>query len=151
MNDVIFEWRPHCYILVEKIPVAIDTSNTEDFIRWGTGLKKTENRAVGKDMIHHLEVSTVFLGLDHAISGPPLLFETMVFAHLDTPKIIEGELPGGGKYRFEFDRESLEDVEGYMNRYSTWAEAEVGHKNVVAMVRRSFLQVIDKKIRKIRT
>jgi hypothetical protein len=49
------------------------------------------------------EVSTVFLGLDHALipgDGSPIVFETMVF---------------GGP----FDQEQ--------ERYCTWADAEAGH------------------------
>lgn len=61
-------------------------------------------------------VSTVFLGLDHRHwgNGPPIVFETMLF------------LNGSG-----------EDCE----RYSSWDDAETGHK---AMVRR-FL--VDQKTR----
>jgi hypothetical protein len=51
-------------------------------------------------VIGEVRVSTVFLGIDHAWEGPPLLFETMVF---------------GGP----LDEE--------MERYSTWEEAERGH------------------------
>jgi hypothetical protein len=52
-----------------------------------------------------IKVSTVFLGLDHQFGdGPPLLFETMIF---------------GG----------TEDE--YCERYSTWEEAEAGHKKAV--------------------
>ena len=53
-------------------------------------------------------ISTVFLGIDHNFSdsGPPLLFETLVF---------------GGKHA------------DHMERYSTWDEAEKGHARIVAM------------------
>lgn len=52
-----------------------------------------------------IEVSTVFLGLDHNWGdGPPLLFETMVF---------------GGP----LDQEQ--------ERWSTWDEAEAGHRATV--------------------
>ena len=53
----------------------------------------------------------VFLGLDHSFgSGPPLLFETMVF---------------GGPLDEEMDR------------YTTWDEAEAGHKAMVKRVQES--------------
>lgn len=56
-------------------------------------------------------ISTVFLGLDHSFgSGPPLLFETMVF---------------GGP----LDQE--------MDRYTTWEEAEIGHKVMVEGVKKA--------------
>ena len=54
-----------------------------------------------------VEVSTVFLGLNHRYGeGPPLVFETLVF---------------GGPY------------DGHMDRYSTWREAQAGHAAVVLM------------------
>ena len=54
-------------------------------------------------------MSTVFLGLNHAVSenGPPLLFETMVF---------------GGQ------------LDSEQERYTTWEEAELGHSAMVARV-----------------
>lgn len=52
-------------------------------------------------------VSTVWMGLDHSFgSGPPLIFETMVFASPD-------------------DRADLD-----CDRYSTEAEALVGHQRM---------------------
>lgn len=56
-----------------------------------------------------VSVSTVFLGIDHNFlgKGPPILFETMVF---------------GGEHD--------EDQQ----RYSTWDEAEAGHKEVCKKV-----------------
>lgn len=69
------------------------------------------DRHVGNDTIGDVEVSTVFLGIDHSFgSGPPLLFETMVF---------------GG----ELDQEQ--------ERYSTEAEAAAGHRAMVERVRAS--------------
>lgn len=68
-----------------------------------------ENRHVGDTKIGGVRISTVFLGLDHSHGhGPPLLFETMVFR--------------GG------DGDETE-------RYSSWAEAEAGHKRWVEKVR----------------
>ena len=73
----------------------------------------TSNRHVAQDEIADgVKVSTVFLGLDHQYGdGPPLLFETLVF---------EGTL------------------DGEMMRYSTWEEAEIGHKEMVERVRLTF-------------
>lgn len=67
------------------------------------------DRRVGDDTVAgDVRVSTVFLGLDHQFDddGPPLLFETMIF---------------GGKH------------DGYQERYSTWEEAEAGHKIALAI------------------
>lgn len=65
------------------------------------------NRHVGDDTpAPGVRVSTVFLGIDHNFSsdGPPLLFETMIFDDYDS---------------------------GDMWRYSTWEEAEAGHKSAL--------------------
>lgn len=67
------------------------------------------------------DVSTVWLGLDHAWSdGPPVLFETMVFG----------------------DDGSVED---YGNRYCTIPEAIAGHNEVVVLIAATLTdpQVID--------
>jgi hypothetical protein len=58
---------------------------------------------VAQDELGSIRVSTVFLGIDHNLSGkgPPLLFETMIF---------------GGTHN------------DYQKRYSTYKEAEEGHK-----------------------
>lgn len=65
---------------------------------------------VGNDKIGDVEISTVWLGLDHNFNdeGPPLIFESMIF---------------GGNYDEE------------QHRYSTWAEAEEGHKKLVEKVK----------------
>ncbi len=67
-----------------------------------------KNRHVGDDTKDGVRVSTVFLVLNHAfMQGPPLLFETMVF---------------GGEH------------DGDMDRYSTWKQAEEGHKAMCEIV-----------------
>ena len=64
------------------------------------------------DKIGALDVSTVFLSMDHGLAGrigdgTPVLFETMVF---------------GGEH------------DGYQERYHTYDEAEEGHKRICEMV-----------------
>ena len=52
-----------------------------------------------------IDVSTVFLGIDHTLgAGPPMIYETMIF---------------GGPYA------------EYCERYSTWEEAHAGHTKAV--------------------
>ena len=85
------------YILVDKIPVECDDQTV-----FGCFFNETEERRVAISEEGDVRVSTVFLGLDHQFgSGPPLLFETMIF---------------GGEHN------------EYQERYSTWEEAEAGHK-----------------------
>ena len=87
------------YILKGKIPVPC-----EDLMEWAKRLEGAD-RKVKLTKTRDIQISTVFLGLDHQFGdGPPLLFETMVF---------------GGQ------------LDGEMNRYSTWDDAVKGHKEMV--------------------
>lgn len=65
------------YILKNGKPVP-----EPDLYKWGEWFEKPENRIVKQDKKNGIKVSTVFLALDHNFSGvgPPLLWETMVFA-----------------------------------------------------------------------
>jgi hypothetical protein len=82
---------------------------TDDSREWARMWEKPDSRRVAKDTIGEAEVSTVFLGLDHNwLGGRPLLFETMIF---------------GGPYN---ERQW---------RYSTWEEAEAGHRLIVRALR----------------
>lgn len=79
-------------------------------LKWATWFEKAD-RVVSKTQVGDVEVSTVFIGLDHSFGGSkPLLFETMVF---------------GGKHD--------QDVQ----RYGTWEEAELGHNAMVVKVSNS--------------
>ena len=53
----------------------------DDVLKWGKGFESIENRCVALYEKGDIRISTVFLGLDHNYceTGPPLLFETMVF------------------------------------------------------------------------
>lgn len=65
-----------------------------------------DKRSIGKTEVDGQEVSTVFLGTDHAWGGgPPLLFETMIF---------------GGKW------------DNWQWRWHTRDEAEQAHARIVA-------------------
>jgi len=91
------------YVLDGKKPVE-----QPDFLKWGEWFEKAD-RTVAKTMVGNMEISTVFLSLNHnhTREGPPILFETLVF---------------GG------------DLDGEMWRYETWEEAEEGHRAVVKLV-----------------
>jgi hypothetical protein len=81
-----------------------------DLLEWGRWLE-TADRRVAADEVGSIRISTVFLGLDHNFGGgPPLLFETMVF---------------GG------------DLDQECERYSTWEEAEAGHRKMIERVKAS--------------
>ena len=87
------------YILKDHTPILC--SGLLEWAKWfETANRKVDNTELPNDV----QVSTVFLGLDHSFGGKPLLFETMVF---------------GGK----FDQD--------MTRYATWDEAQIGHNKMV--------------------
>lgn len=70
---------------------------------------ETMNRRVARNEIDGHLVSTVWLGLDHSFDGGlPLLLETMVF--------------------------NKEGKDIYCDRYTTWEEAEEGHKKAIEWV-----------------
>lgn len=95
------------YILAGKTPVPCS-----DLMRWGEWMEKN-SRQVALSHLSTCRVSTVFLGLDHAFGGgPPILFETMVFGTIENHELDE-----------------------YCVRYSTWEEAEEGHKRIVESAR----------------
>ena len=72
-----------------------------DLMTWAHWFEKAD-RHIAQTIQGNVRVSTVFLGLDHQWGeGPPILFETMIF---------------GGKH------------DQYQKRYSTWDEAEQGHR-----------------------
>jgi len=81
---------------------------------WGSQIyemKNNHSKHVADEIINDCWVSTVWMGINHQyFDGPPLLFETMVFK----------------------DGKSGDDI--YMDRYSTWDEAEEGHKKAVQWV-----------------
>lgn len=78
-------------------------ASLEEWAQWF----ERADRHVARTPVGDLDVSTVFLGLDHRFlrDGPPILFETMVFG--------------------------LYGNEEYQRRCSTWAEAEKMHQEAV--------------------
>lgn len=72
--------------------------------QWSRMFEDLELRSVAQDDVGDTHISTVFLGIDHNWgSGPPLLFETMIFGSDDL----------------------------LWERYTTWEEAEKGHAAAV--------------------
>ena len=91
-----------CYILRNQVVVPV--SSAKEFGEW----VETADRVVSHTKVADIEVSTVFLGIDHQFfAGPPLLFETMVF---------------GG------------DLDQTCRRCSTWEEAEALHEEILSEV-----------------
>ncbi len=99
------------YILDPDNPHQPKAVSSEEWLAWGAKTFGDQQVCrVDKTVIDPgCMVSTVFLGVNHSLSlrGPPMLFETLVF---------------GGEH------------DGLMQRYATWDEAALGHKEVVATV-----------------
>jgi hypothetical protein len=88
-----------------------DGTITRDIREWGAKFKDLAYKRVAETTLPDGKwVSTVWMGLDHqyAEHGPPLIFETMVFP----------------------SEHDLDDLD--CERYSTEAEALVGHAAMVA-------------------
>lgn len=99
------------YILSGQTPIETDW---ERFCEWFGKVGLDGRRVAVSELPQGYEVSTVFLGLDHAWGkGPPLIFETMVF----------GPDGDGGEYR----------------RCSTWAQAVSQHDDAVSKWKRKLL------------
>lgn len=83
----------------------------DPLMEWARDLEDSRGRIIGQDALWNgLWISTVWLGLDHSFGhGPPLIFETMVFDHLN-----------GGS-----------GVDLDQQRYSTLAQAERGHRDMM--------------------
>lgn len=92
------------WILKDREPVEVDLMTWAEWFG-------TADRSVAQTAGRGYRVSTVFLGLDHRFGGggPPLLFETMVFA----------------------DRSDSVGADVDQRRYSTWDEAAAGHEEMV--------------------
>jgi hypothetical protein len=93
------------YILEGHTAVPCD-----DTLTWARCFEKHADRVVGLTEYPEVSVSTVFIGIDHRVcgEGPPILFETMVF---------------GG------------ELDGELERCSTWDEAVEMHERMVARVK----------------
>jgi len=80
-----------------------------DLLEWATWFEGAgASRIVAQDMVGDVQVSTVFLALDHDWSGagPPVLWETMIF---------------GGRHS------------DYQRRYSSREAAVAGHVEALAL------------------
>ena len=92
------------YILVNGVPTP-----EPDLLKWGRWFETADaERIVAKTTVGDTRVSTVFLGLDHCWgSGPPLLWETMIF---------------GGSH------------DGWQERYTSQEEAIRRHNEIVGQL-----------------
>jgi len=68
----------HAYYILNAEGEPVRANNITE---WGSFFEDTEARRVGFDILSgEVQVSTMFLGLDHSFNGPePILWETMIF------------------------------------------------------------------------
>jgi hypothetical protein len=106
-KELIEAAMPRWYVLNADHSVSPAPSDKESRLEYYDAFEKGGNdRRVAFDNIGKVDISTVFLGLDHSFTGgTPVLFETLVF--------------GGPN-------------DGYMERYCTWDEALAGHARILA-------------------
>ena len=99
------------YILEGKTPKPV-----KDVLEWAEWFETANRRVAHTKMWLGVEVSTVFLGLDHSFGrGTPILFETMIF---------------GGNHN------------QYQERYYTWEESELGHKQACIRCEGNFFEFL---------
>ena len=120
------------------VPVECD-----DLIEWARWFETADRRVALTHVTPWIEVSTVFLGIDHRWigDGPPILYETMVFAPLPgrlTDQPVVTKRFGRGPPRPVYDQ-TLEE----QHRYATLAEARLGHARTVKRLR-ARVREIDK-------
>lgn len=112
----------HKYILDDK-GNPITCNDVLEWAKWFESAGKT--RIVNQTVVDDVEVSTVFLGLDHSFGvGEPLIYETMVFEN----KLSEYK---GHKFRKSIDEDGL------FARYSTKEQAIKGHNDIVELVKQN--------------
>jgi hypothetical protein len=101
------------YKLKDGHPVPCSADDPE----WGAMMENGDLRRVAFDVVDGVEVSTVFLGIDHrhTTSGPPMLYESMTFSARP---------------------DHVEQQERYTNR----EDALKGHAALVEWVRAGMLQ-----------
>jgi hypothetical protein len=100
----MIDWPSPGYWILDDEKRLVKT----DLMTWAKFFESRQG-IVAKTAIDDVRVSTIFLGIDHNFgSGPPLLFETMIF---------------GGEH------------DQHQERCSTWKQAEEQHERACALVR----------------
>jgi hypothetical protein len=106
------------YLLGEnKVPYPLDTSDPANQIKWAIQTNDEESKRVDWTTLERgAFVSTIFLGWANPNplnpEAPPMVFETILSW---------------------FDKDDI-----FARRYATWGEAQQGHKETVAQVKRFF-------------
>jgi hypothetical protein len=117
--------RPTYWILEGRKPVPLEGDHKAHVLAWAAWFEDPKKRVLAHTPVTpKVDVSTVFLGLDHYFgpdfeSAQPVLFETMIF---------------GGPW----------SDQSYQERYRTWHQALAGHVRAVRLAERSLWQRLMK-------
>lgn len=95
----------HMYLLLKNHSIR----PTRNVLKWAEQLESMD-RQVALDRVGSAVVSTVFIGVNTRLKGPPMVFETAVW---------------GGERDFDIVR-----------KYSSWTAAEKGHREQVDALKR---------------
>lgn len=122
------------YILNDKDEPVLEP----DLITWANWFETSgKQRRVAFDKVGDYEVSTVFLGMDHNFGegSQPILYETMIFRPVTKEEIKEDQ-KNEKKYRVSWKEGDVKEDDSFeLRRYYTKQEAEVGHKEMVELVK----------------
>lgn len=115
LSNVVHDPRFHDRMMksYDRKGVEICFCEWNEIKRWEHENKDRCYTTLAYESMDECDVSTVWLGNDHQFGdGPPLIFETMIFAADEDSELSE-----------------------WQNRYSTEEEAFEGHKKVVEAVK----------------
>lgn len=93
-----------------------------DSMAWGRLVEDRDYSTVAQHWVRGWKVSTVWLGLDHNFTseGPPVIFETMIFAPKD---VTVGR---------DDTAVTMDGLDQYQERYATEESAQAGHDRALA-------------------
>jgi hypothetical protein len=100
--------------------------NEIDMGRWMDLRRDRDYVVIGVDEVSGWVVSTVWLGLNHNVFGPPLIFETMMYT-------VDPYLQDYGPFGMDLGP----NWDDYQQRYTTESQARAGHQELVRTLRRA--------------
>jgi hypothetical protein len=102
-----------------------------DMATWARLVEDRDYSVVAQHWVRGWMVSTVWLGLNHnyTMQGPPVIFETMIFAPKDVTVGRQDEDWEAGEDAFTT---TARDLNQYQERYPTEDAAQAGHDRALA-------------------
>jgi hypothetical protein len=99
-----------------------------EMLDWAQKHEDDDYRTVAQHWVRGWMVSTVWIGINHNFTrqGPPVIFETMIFAPKDVTVGREDWEDGDDAAG------TMADLDQYQERYATEAAAQAGHDRALA-------------------